>query len=164
MVQQAAATNQAAQNRGASSAADEGWEQATTQVEVFWDKETGICEGKLIGGKIVQSNMGPSTLYSIQLHKDCQCEKGKGKDKKKVMAKAGEVIGVWGSGGLKELDTLSGCLVKISPLPVQNLSGGRTFYPFDIKFKGARKALQMSGSTVDETAFPPEDDSNIPIS
>jgi hypothetical protein len=94
----------------------EGLERVASDVSAFWNPALGPIYGTLVGAKDTRNKRGQIVrIYIFSLLEPCPALARK----MIVETKAGDVIGIWGTAGLADLDQLGGCRVWIRKISVR---------------------------------------------
>lgn len=146
-----------------------GYAKTETGEEIlqYWDPSKGPIHGKLIGARDFRrkDNRQIQRIYIFDLAEPIGSPPGsfsvsvKGKlvngsfeeydvkppTKEERERGSRELVGVWGSAGLSELDELGGCFCYIERRPEKKkLDGNRTMWVYDVHTKGTPKKLHVA--------------------
>lgn len=122
-----AATSQPSNSSTKPLATREGLKRFTGDVVGFRDcVEQGEIYGIPRASKVIDSKIQPdkpSVFVIFELLEDCKVTEGSGEDGKEVLAKKGEMVGVWVSGGMRPLKKLCGVPVLMQYTGEKKLKG-----------------------------------------
>lgn len=146
----------------------QGYENADERFEVsgFWRPDAGALHGVLLGGykykqKRGKGKGGTRTVFVFRLLNPCIARvklEGGGFDDTELAKD--ELVGVFGSPGLRALNDCAGCSVFLQRMPEKKtLENGNEMWMFDIRFKGARRPLRVRDVLEVTKDDAPEDDS-----
>jgi len=136
----------------------EGLSRVASDVSAFWDPSTGSpVYGVLAGAKDTRNKRGQIVrIYMFELLAECTVKVRRDGELVTTTARAGEVVGVWGTAGLSELDQLGGCKVWIFREGKKDIGNGQTMWSYDIQSAGQGKPLRVR--QVKDAPTPSEDD------
>jgi hypothetical protein len=140
----------------ASAPADDGYEPVSDGYEIagFWAAERGPLHGLLMGGYEYVQKRGKgqgkvTKVYVFKLLEPAEAVyytydgSGRRKELTDGTLDAGQLIGVFGSVGLRALDRLRGARVKLARLGKQTLRSGNAMWQYDIRAKGGGQPIEF---------------------
>lgn len=148
-----------------------GYKRATSRVELagYWLPEHGPLHGILGGGFEFKQKSGRGkgklrVTYVLKLLEPCVARvklEGGGYDTTEL--KAGEIIGVFGGPGLRDLMQYYTCKVVIERLPQKkSLASGNEMWDYTIDYAGTRRQLPVrKWVPSDENTSEPEEDDAV---
>lgn len=163
----AKATNPAtsAPPAGAKSASTDGYQNAEQRFEVsgFWRPELGPIHGLVVGAYEFVQKTGRGKgqtrrVFVLRLAAPCKARvklEGGGYDEADL--EKGEFCGVFYSAGLRELNTLLGCLVMASRNAEKKETTRGAMWTFDVRYKGLRKPVVVRPAFESAPAVPDDD-------
>ena len=150
-----------------TQSAPEGYKQANLDMVGTWAPRigtkgnftpTGPIQGRLIGGFTFKNKKKRmTTVYLIRISQPCTVTvKGDDDGFDVEQAERGDIVGVFHSGGLTQLQNLYGCMVWINPkldddgefLTKALPAGDMKLY--DVRYKGDKKKLPVEQRTPPE--------------
>jgi hypothetical protein len=133
--------------------APEGYEDAATDVEKFWDPKLSPIHCSPISVKLFDSQLDegkPSALIAVRLLADCAVqtrEKGASPE----IARRGEIVGVWYKAGMRGIKSLAGVPVYMRIKGTKDTGKPSAMVVYELKSKGAGKELPISEDTRDQS-------------
>jgi hypothetical protein len=120
----------------------------------YWQPELGPIHGKLVGGYQYQQKSGRGkgqlrTVYLFDLADPCPASVvSAGANGRKEVTdgelRPREICAVWGSAGLRALNELAGCFVRLERKPDKKvLSNGNEMWAYTIQFRGKKCPLEI---------------------
>lgn len=122
----------------------EGFQQTASDVDQFWNEEGGPIQGVLLCGKNYLNKLAGkvNSIYVIRLTSPCKSQTNKG-DGFENPAQPGELVGVWGAPGLKDLMMMGGCEVHITRNGEKDVGKPSKMKVYAIGYKGRMTKLAI---------------------
>lgn len=120
----------------------------------YWQPEHGPIHGKLVGGYQYKQKSGRGkgqlrTVYLFDLADPCPASVlGERVDGKREVTdgelRPREICAVWGSAGLRALNTLQGCFVRLErKKEKKQLDNGNEMWTYKVQFRGLKRPLEI---------------------
>lgn len=141
-------------------------DEVGAQVQGIWDFERKLgstylpLSGKLLEARVFEGNYGPSVLWVFRTTSRCAVlDDEQGKD---ASLPADSIVGVYGSGGLKSLKNLGGCIIWLQYQGEIKVKRG-TMKSFKIKPTGERSPVVVVDNRAQEREDGAEGDGWLPF-
>lgn len=158
---------------GAMLQAPEGMRQGLSRSEGFWDENAGVpMYGRLVMAREVTPTKGPSKgkvrrYYVFELGAPTMLAENKDKSQPSRPAKKGDIIGVWATPGMSDLNRMQGCVVWLNRNSKLDLDTGKgnLMKGYDIRTRGDGVPVKVVPFNSDEdTGFSGSHMGNTPPS
>lgn len=125
-----------------SVAGNDGWNDLVTDVDGFWNEESGaVVQGRMTSIVTMNLGLGETLVAIIALTAPCAAVKGSGEAKEEIELQTGQAIGVVIKHKLVELDSFidNQNEIRIQALKKIPIPGTKkTLWTYKVSFKGRR--------------------------